>query len=93
MPTNYEAIGRCKVLEDEIGRLMRVRSSKLSALSDQLKSAAEYQSHRFTVPTVSTEAFSNEIKEIDAINERLRQQAEEHNLWADAAEVSHITFE
>ncbi|MGP5325914.1 hypothetical protein [Vreelandella titanicae] len=93
MPTNYEAIGRCKVLDDEIAKLMRTRSSKLSALSVQLESTAEYQSMRFTVPSVNTEAFRNEIKEIDTINELLREKAQEHNEWADAAEVSRITFE
>ncbi|WP_447556432.1 hypothetical protein [Vreelandella sp. EE22] len=93
MTINYEAVGRCKHLGDEIGRLTRERAQVLRTLSDSLSIDAEIQANQYSVPLVKTEHHYQKLQKIDRLTSEIQEKVEEHNEWAREANAHRLVFE
>lgn len=89
MPTNYEAIGRCQVLSEQVESLKKQRSVICQQLSHQLTSLGE--SIPGVVYQLDTDATFAEWKELERINRELMIAVHEFNQWAPQADKRAIS--
>ncbi|ATH77801.1 hypothetical protein CLM76_09435 [Vreelandella venusta] len=90
---NYEAIGRCKHISDEINKLVRERAQVLRDLSASLAADADIQADQYSVPNVTTEYHQQKLEKVDRLSQEITDKVSEHNKWAKEAEAHRIVFE
>lgn len=90
MPTNYEAIGRCQVLSEQVEALKKERSDICQRLSSHLASLGG--SLPGVVYQLDTEATFAEWKELERINRDLMIAVKDFNQWAPQADKRAISI-
>ena len=90
MPTNYEAIGRCKVLAKEIEALKANRNAAIMELRRQLYATAGASSITSAVFTFNAEQAHDTMKALEAADVELMQAITEFNEWAPEADERMI---
>lgn len=86
MPTNYEAIGRCKKLQEEIETLNKSRNQAIMELRRQLSGTMGGNSPRNVVYTFDSEKAHATIKALEAANVELMEAVSEFNEYATEGE-------
>lgn len=86
MPTNYEAIGRCKKLQEEIEALSSKRNQAIMELRRQLHGTMGGSAPRNVVYTFDAEKANATIKALEAANVELMEAVSEFNEYATEGE-------
>lgn len=88
---NFEAIGRCQYLKEELKEVLRKRDS---AYSDLIHAYRKQENHEIyeTVKYVDIEKMRISMNLLDEMNKKAILLVEEYNHWADKADKKKIEF-
>lgn len=88
---NFEALGRCQHLKDEINKAIRNRDGAFRSMA---RAYREQESHTVydTVRFIDLEKMHQYLSELEAENAKVTALVEEYNRWAPSAGKSVIKF-
>lgn len=83
---NYEAIGRCKVLKEEISELQKKQTAAASALRSTMRPIwGGSVSSKKDIVTFDADAMYDQLKALEDTSKALLLKATEFNDWAHKA--------
>ncbi|SDI30063.1 hypothetical protein SAMN04487867_104170 [Vreelandella titanicae] len=92
METNYEALGRCKKLSQEIETLKATRQRAFVDLRGQLAASGNPPIMSSTVITFNADEAYKKLKTLEATDIELMQAISEYNEWAPQADERLIAL-
>lgn len=88
---NFEAIGRCEHLREEIQKYVRERDFAFSSMQSTYRPASSHTVHD-TVHLANMEKLREQFDRLDVANTELTSLVDEYNRWAPEAGKRLIKF-